>query len=208
MSELRLQIAEGAAAAIYTQTTDVEIEVNGLMTYDRAVMKLPASKLASWHEPLYAAPPKLTTLLPAADRQPAAWRYTTTAPADGWFHSTFDASSWTEGQSGFGKMPTRWGHVGTEWTSSDLWLRRTFELTGTSFTAPHLEIFHDDGAEVYVNGELAATLKGASGGYMFVPLSDAAKQALRSGTNTLAVHVHQERGGQFIDVGIVDVGGS
>jgi hypothetical protein len=31
---------QGFAGAIYTQTTDVEGEVNGLMTYDRAVDKL------------------------------------------------------------------------------------------------------------------------------------------------------------------------
>jgi hypothetical protein len=30
----------GLAAAIYTQTTDVESEVNGMMTYDRAVIKM------------------------------------------------------------------------------------------------------------------------------------------------------------------------
>jgi hypothetical protein len=29
----------GLSAAVYTQTTDVEIEVNGLMTYDRAIVK-------------------------------------------------------------------------------------------------------------------------------------------------------------------------
>jgi hypothetical protein len=29
----------GLAAAVYTQTTDVEIEVNGIMSYDRKVMK-------------------------------------------------------------------------------------------------------------------------------------------------------------------------
>lgn len=33
-------IARGFSAAVYTQTTDVEIEVNGLMTYDRKVTKL------------------------------------------------------------------------------------------------------------------------------------------------------------------------
>ena len=31
---------KGLAAAIYTQTTDVETEVNGLMTYDRAIIKM------------------------------------------------------------------------------------------------------------------------------------------------------------------------
>lgn len=33
-------IAKGFSAAVYTQTTDVEIEVNGLITYDRKVVKL------------------------------------------------------------------------------------------------------------------------------------------------------------------------
>jgi hypothetical protein len=30
----------GLSAAVYTQTTDVEIEVNGLMTYDREIIKM------------------------------------------------------------------------------------------------------------------------------------------------------------------------
>jgi hypothetical protein len=207
MTQLRLQIAQGASAAIYTQTTDVEIEVNGLMTYDRAVTKLPTADLAAWNAALYAPPARLTTIVGGADTDPAEWSYTTTEPAEGWMRPDFDASKWTKGRSGFGRADTRWGHVGTEWTTADLWLRRTVDLSTTGFADPHLRVFHDDGAEVYVNGELAATLPGSNGGYMFVPLSDAARRALRSGGNTLAVHVHQERGGQYIDVGIVDVSG-
>ncbi|HNY15066.1 MAG TPA: glycoside hydrolase family 2 TIM barrel-domain containing protein [Bacteroidales bacterium] len=38
-------IKRGLSAAIYTQTTDVEIECNGLMTYDRKVIKVPETKL-------------------------------------------------------------------------------------------------------------------------------------------------------------------
>ena len=38
-------IAEGVSAAVYTQTTDVEGEVNGLMTYDRKVIKMDAEGL-------------------------------------------------------------------------------------------------------------------------------------------------------------------
>lgn len=37
---LKDMIARGFSAAVYTQTTDVEVEVNGLMTYDRKVIKL------------------------------------------------------------------------------------------------------------------------------------------------------------------------
>jgi beta-galactosidase/beta-glucuronidase len=38
--DLHPLIKKGLSAAVYTQTTDVEIEVNGLMTYDRAVIKM------------------------------------------------------------------------------------------------------------------------------------------------------------------------
>ena len=34
---LKALVSKGFSAAVYTQTTDVEIEVNGLMTYDRKV---------------------------------------------------------------------------------------------------------------------------------------------------------------------------
>jgi galactose mutarotase len=52
MLELRPLVAGGLAAAVYTQTTDVETEVNGLMTYDRAVVKLPPAA-AALHDTLY-----------------------------------------------------------------------------------------------------------------------------------------------------------
>ena len=38
-------IAKGFSAAVYTQTTDVETEVNGLMTYDRKVIKLDEARV-------------------------------------------------------------------------------------------------------------------------------------------------------------------
>jgi beta-galactosidase len=46
--------AQGIAAGVYTQTTDVEGEINGLMTYDREVIKIPAQELAEMHKILFA----------------------------------------------------------------------------------------------------------------------------------------------------------
>ncbi len=46
-------IAKGLSAAVYTQTTDVEVETNGLMTYDRKVIKMPAGRLKTIHSKLY-----------------------------------------------------------------------------------------------------------------------------------------------------------
>ncbi len=45
--------AKGIAAGVYTQTTDVEGEINGLMTYDRKVIKIPAAELAKLHQTLF-----------------------------------------------------------------------------------------------------------------------------------------------------------
>ncbi len=42
---LKKLIPHGYSAAVYTQTTDVEVEVNGLMTYDRKVIKLNEEQL-------------------------------------------------------------------------------------------------------------------------------------------------------------------
>ncbi len=55
LDELRPMIPRGLAAAVYTQITDVEIEVNGLLTYDRAVLKFDRDVLVRVHRSLYEA---------------------------------------------------------------------------------------------------------------------------------------------------------
>lgn len=53
MQELARLIPLGLSAAVYTQITDVEIEVNGLMTYDRKVFKIDPKVLHELHQQLY-----------------------------------------------------------------------------------------------------------------------------------------------------------
>ncbi|WP_432710074.1 glycoside hydrolase family 2 protein [Pedobacter sp.] len=43
----------GLSAAVYTQTTDVEGEINGFLTYDRKVMKMPVNQLKVANDKLY-----------------------------------------------------------------------------------------------------------------------------------------------------------
>jgi beta-galactosidase/beta-glucuronidase len=43
--QLKKLILQGFSAAVYTQTTDVEIEVNGLMTYDRKLVKVEEARV-------------------------------------------------------------------------------------------------------------------------------------------------------------------
>lgn len=51
--KLQELIKAGLSAAVYTQTTDVEIEVNGFMTYDRKVLKMPLQRLHEVNMALY-----------------------------------------------------------------------------------------------------------------------------------------------------------
>jgi len=53
LKKLKPLIAGGLSAAIYTQTSDVETEVNGFITYDREIIKLDAGKIRKANKQLY-----------------------------------------------------------------------------------------------------------------------------------------------------------
>jgi hypothetical protein len=55
---LKVFVSTGCAAAVYTQTTDVEGEVNGLMTYDRKVIKVDIPRIAKGNKSVIASMPK------------------------------------------------------------------------------------------------------------------------------------------------------
>lgn len=206
INQFPLLIAEGLSAAVYTQTTDVEVEVNGWMTYDRAVWKIDPAKVAEATTALQQAAGVIKTVVPRAG-QPGnetgePWRFVTDKPADNWSAPDFDAAAWRTGPAGFGTKSTPGAQVGTDWNTSDIWLRRTVALAELSGT-PCLSIHHDEDAEVYVNGELAASVKGYTVGYTLVPVLPKAAEILKSNKSvTLAVHCHQTKGGQYVDVGI------
>lgn len=48
--ELLKLIRQGFTGAVYTQTTDVEVEVNGIMTYDRKVIKMEENRIKEINE--------------------------------------------------------------------------------------------------------------------------------------------------------------
>jgi hypothetical protein len=54
---LKTFVQTGCAAAVYTQTTDVEGEVNGLMTYDRKVIKMDTERLAKANQSVIKSMP-------------------------------------------------------------------------------------------------------------------------------------------------------
>jgi hypothetical protein len=198
----------GLSAAVYTQTTDVEVEVNGLLTYDRAMVKPDQEALTAAVHRVYGPPPVVETIVPTAEREPVEWRFTTTKPGEQWTAPDFDHSGWKTGAAGFGTKGTPGAVVRTEWNTPDIWLRRTVELPDNVDRNVLLRIHHDEDCEVFINGVLAATASGYTTGYGELELNKAGQQALRPGKNLLAVHCKQTGGGQYIDVGVVRYKGS
>ena len=200
---LRYLIHDGLAAAVYTQTTDVEGEVNGLMTYDRELVKLGVDWLNTVNSAVYLPPPELITLAPTSRDDGQTWRYTTDDPGQGWEQPGVDDAAWKEGPGVLGKKDTPGANVRTEWLTPAIWARREFTIETVPQGPCFLEILHDEDAEIYINGVLAATVKGHNGAYEQLPLSGEARAALKPGANLFAVHCTQTEGGQSIDVGLV-----
>jgi hypothetical protein len=177
------------------------------MLYNKAVWAKYAgrdrTKAAGWAAMPKA--PKVTTVVPAADQQPATWQYTTVSPAADWFKPGFDASSWTQGQSGFGTTATPGSKVGTIWNTPDIWLRREIDLAAGPASGLQLWLHHDEDVEVYINSVLAFKAPGYVSEYEAVPVTAAALQAIRPGKNLFALHCHQTGGGQYVDCGLVSV---
>ncbi len=205
IENLRTLIGQGLAAAVYTQTTDVEIEVNGWMTYDRDIIKPDMNTTYNVNSKLYLPPPIVTQLVPTSQEKPIQWRYTTREPADGWELAKFDDSDWKKSPAGFGTKGTPGTLVRTVWNTPDIWVRRDFELEKADIENAYLLIHHDEDAQVYINGVLAAELEGYTTDYTRAPISKKALAALKKGKNTIAIHCKQTGGGQYIDAGIVSV---
>lgn len=151
-------------------------------------------------------PPAVTVFVPTSEKDAVTWRYTFDKPEGTWFSPEFSDESWKIGPGGFGTQMTPSSVVRTEWQTQDIWIRRFFNLPESDTSKLSLRVYHDEDAEIYINGVLAAKLQGFNGSYDTVSLRPAARTALKpGGQNTFAVHCRQTRGGQFIDVGLVQV---
>lgn len=195
-----LNESAGLCAAVYTQITDVETECNGLLTYDRALIKVDAARVAAANR---GQLPRVTTVVPTSQAQGVSWRYTFQAPANGWFQPNYDDSAWKTGLGGFGTKKTPGAVVRTEWNQPEIWLCRSIELPAVKPEELLLLVHHDEDVEIYLNGVLAAKATGHTRDYEEMSLSPEALATLRPGKNTLAVHCKQTVGGQYIDVGLI-----
>lgn len=175
--------------------------------YDKAIWKKWAERDQTRAKDWANIPkaPVIRQVAPTAAVSASEWFYTMNKPNEDWFASSFTPKDWKSGKSGFGTRTTPGVHVGTEWNSSDIWLVRDIRLDSKDLAQLQWMVHHDEDLEIYVNGQLVEKRPGYLTKYQLIPLSKAAKDALRAGNNRLAIHCHQEKGGQYVDVGLVAI---
>lgn len=198
----KLKDNPGLSAVVYTQTTDVETEANGLLTYDRAIVKVDLPRVAAVNKGDFSRLPQSVVVVPTSQEKGLMWRYTLEKPADDWYKPDFTDANWKEGIGGFGTEKTPGAVVRTRWDTSNIWLRRSFELPENAPKELHLLLHHDEDAEIYIDGILAAKVAGYVSDYEDVAIDPKALEMLRPGKHLLAVHCKQTGGGQYIDVGL------
>lgn len=154
------------------------------------------------------APLEVRALAATSEAAPVSWRYVISEPSGNWPEADHDDSAWTEAPGGFGTRGTPGGVIRTEWNGRDIWLRRGFFLPDSfrpdASSRIALRIHHDEDAEVYLNGVRAAELPRWTQGYTEITLTADSIRALRPGRNVMAIHCHQNGGGQYIDAGLLE----
>jgi len=141
----------------------------------------------------------LQTVLP--DAKHSAWngKYVTTKPATGWEKPKFNDATWKSGKAAFGTPNT--SETTTAWTSSEIWVRRQFELPELEIAADLYLIYsHDDDFELFLNGEEIVNTGNRAKSNVVLKLDKTLLNA--NGKNTIAAHCFDRGGLAYVDFGI------
>ena len=201
--------AHGLNAAVYTQITDVEHELNGWLTYDRERPKFDVEKIRELHLRLFRPAPKTRDIIPACRQMPVEWKVAIgKGGGEGWAAVDFDDSGWDVRKGPFGKVDDKFVTVGSEWSKGGIRLRKSFTLDKLPERVT-LRVFCRSSCNVYLNGK---PIKRFIGRYrndrihgQDVPLRPETVKLLRKGANVLGVQCNDYSGTKFVDVGLIEV---
>jgi hypothetical protein len=139
-------------------------------------------------------------ILPATDGSAYEAKYTTDVPATGWAAADFDDHGWKTGAAPFTNNLVK---SGTDWETKDIWIRRKFNLADVDINKLFVKTEHDDGIEVYLNGEKIYSNDGAIHELKLASVNRF-KDKLKVGENVLAVHCINTGGDAWLDAGLAE----
>jgi hypothetical protein len=176
----------GIAAAVYTQTTDVEGEVNGMMTYDRELCKIDPQVLRTLHAGLYAPLPAVRTISDDNHLQ------TNTM----WVRNETPVYAETD------KWEIKQGVVNMK-KGDEMWFKKEFVIDKKA-DGYYLSLSSNGEVEVFINGQLAvARYIDSWRHYESINLSQYLDY-FRRGKNDIIVHITCTRGGKPADFGVYE----
>lgn len=190
IDNLALLIPYGLDAVVYTQISDVENEVNGWLTYDRKISKIPEARLAEIHGKLFKPVPEGKVILPLSVNKPQSWQYSYAEPSADWFKNG-SSGKWLSGSGPFGQAQLNAPAVNTSWTEKSLYLKKDFSLKAVPGSLA-VVTYNTGITDIYINGEFAIQLNNlkrndAELKISEVMLPEKAMKLLKAGNNTIAL---------------------
>lgn len=131
----------------------------------------------------------------------AEWKFTRTLPAGSWETTGYDDALWESGKSGFGNGGPFPAQVKTTWSSGQLWLRGSLDLT-TIPRQPQVLLTHRADVAIRINGYLVANVMGETPGEVPVPIQGEALASLKAGKNLITAEATCIGGDPFLGIRI------
>ncbi|MCM1111042.1 MAG: DUF4965 domain-containing protein [Clostridium sp.] len=145
----------------------------------------------------------LETIVPMADEGPWKAAISRKNPGKGWEKPDFNDSEWHIAEGAFGSPNL--SYIRTRWDreNSDLYVRRTVELTPEDLEGDLFVVYsHDDVFNLYLNGTKIADTGETWREGVRLELTPELKKLLHPGKNVIASHCHNTTGGAYTDFGI------
>ena len=146
---------------------------------------------------------EMTPVVPTSQQEAWNGRYTTSQPAADWFKPGFDDSAWKEDRGAFGTKISE-QTAKTDWTTENIWVRRTFPLDETlEDRTVYLEFSNDDNAEFYINGIKVYETGVTCNKNAQVKLPEEVVKSLKKGENLIAAHCWNPVRNGLLDFGLL-----
>lgn len=185
-------ISRGLSAAIYTQTSDVEAEVNGLMTYDRRRLKVNEDDVKELHKGLFKSYPNAEFLIHDSEIKPSVL----------FTRSSFPGENWKMSASTSGFSPAK-GPLKLK-KGSNIWAINKFTLDAPASLA--MKLYAQGDLKIYINGSLVyenAILTKRH--YDELNLEDF-RHVLKDGENVIALELKNASSDSDFDFGLYKFG--